>query len=195
MFVFEPRNTPIEPLYVLQLSGHHSSGLCVFAIVPKSTQLTLYRVYSYWSIISGLCVLAFEHMSTQLNFSRVSNSWNIINMLCVFAFDRLYMINCKWLGIRRVWDHENLKGIKWQAQEYDTFEVHLFMPCKIMFSTSMFTHLFLEQITCHSQHPLRIWNLYPNLGKGHWVPSKIGDLYLHLGRSLLIHMCCGWHIN
>jgi len=68
----------------------------------------------------------------------------------VYAIDPLWMINYKWLGRKRIWEHQSLRSMKWQAQNYDTFEAHSFLPYMMMFPTAMFTHLFLEQITCHS---------------------------------------------
>jgi hypothetical protein len=45
--------------------------------------------------------------------------------------------------------------MKWQAQEYDTFDVHSFL-LYMMFSTTMFTHLFLSRLHATPSIPLRL---------------------------------------
>jgi hypothetical protein len=72
--------------------------------------------------------------------------------ICIWAWDYAIdplcmtrLCDCRWLRIRKVWDHQSLRGMKWQAQEYDTFDVHSFL-FYMMFLTTMFTHLFLSKL-------------------------------------------------
>jgi hypothetical protein len=109
---FEPRSTQLS-FFRVYSSWSIISDLCVFAFEPRNTPLRLSRVYNSWSIISSLCVFTIKPRSTPLSLSRVYSSWSIINGLCVFACKprNMQLVFFAWL-VANGWGWEECETIK-----------------------------------------------------------------------------------